>query len=569
MRYNYLPMIANPMRKSLILVVVPVVLLLNGCGSGNQITRKDVGGAEKLTGVEFSKKEQTMMLGYLQDNRKGYDSMRKIRLDFNLAPAIYFDPRPDHFVPHAREKKEPDWKITAEVELPSSDEEIAFMTVAQLGPMLKSGKISSTSLTKIYLARLKKYNDTLFATVTITEELALRQAAKADEEIAKGNYRGPLHGIPYGIKDLFAIPGYKTTWGAEPYKDQVIEQTATVVRRLEEAGAVLAAKLTSGALARGDVWFGGRTKNPWDLKQGASGSSAGSASATAAGLVAFSIGTETLGSIISPSSRCGATGLRPTFGSVSRFGAMSLSWSMDKAGPICRSAQDCAIVFSIIKGSDGLAERDRSVVDYPFSFHPPQDLKGYKIGYFKKLFDKDTTRTSAPNVESLKLLKDMGAELHEVALPDSVFFNAFDIILRAEAGSFFDELVREHKDRLLSEQDEDSRANSLRQSRFISAVEYLQAYRHRKILIEKFHKIISQYDFLVGPENGRNISLITNLTGHPAISIPNGLDKRGRPTSFILIGNLYDEGPMLEAAYLIQQASEHDEKHPPLFMGKR
>lgn len=553
------------MRNPLLICFFAWLLFLNGCQSGRKVSKQDVQHAQNLIGVEFSAGEKATMLGYLRDNRSGYDSMRKVKMGFDLAPATYFDPRPDHFQPRIREHASSDWKFPVDVALPASDNEIAFLPVSHLSSLIKSGKISSAKLTRIYLDRLKKYNDTLDATVTITEELALRQAAKADEEFTRGIYRGPLHGIPYGIKDLFAVPGYKTTWGAEPYRDQVINETATVVKRLEDAGAVLVAKLTSGALARGDVWFGGRTMNPWDLKQGASGSSAGSASATSAGLVAFSIGTETLGSIISPSSRCGVTGLRPTFGSVSRYGAMSLSWSMDKAGPICRSAQDCAVVFSIIKGSDGLKERDRAVVDYPYSFRPPQDLKGYKIGYFKKLFDTDTTRTSAPNLESLKVLATLGAELHEVKLPDSVYFNAFDIILRAEAGAFFDELVREHRDRLMSEQDEGSRANSLRQSRFISAVEYLQAYRYRKLLIERFNKLIGPYDFLVGPESGRNISLITNLTGHPAISIPNGFDKRGRPTSFILIGNLYDEGPMLEAAYLIQQATDHEEKHPEYF----
>jgi Asp-tRNA(Asn)/Glu-tRNA(Gln) amidotransferase A subunit family amidase len=429
--------------------------------------------------------------------------------------------------------------------------------------LLKSGKLTSTRLTKIYLERLRKY-DTLQAVVTITENLALQQAAAADADLAEGLYKGPLHGIPYGIKDLFAVPGYPTTWGAEPYEKQVINETAAVVKKLEEAGAVLVAKLTSGALARGDVWFGGRTKNPWDLKQGASGSSAGSASATAAGLVAFSIGTETLGSILAPSARCGATGLRPTFGAVSRAGAMSLSWSMDKAGPICRSAQDCAIVFDVIRGA-GEKEMDRSVVNYSFAFGPPKDLKGYRIGYFKHLFDRDTFRTRVADSIMLATMKSLGAELHEIRMPDSVQFNTFDIILRAEAGAFFDELVREHRDRLLSEQDEHSRANSLRQSRFISAVEYLQAYRHRKVLIEKFNRILAPYDFVVGPENGRNLSLVTNLTGHPAMAIPGGFDKQGRPTSFMLIGNLYDEGPMLEAAYLLQQATPHEEKHPDFF----
>lgn len=544
--------------------VFGIVFFLFSCSTGTKITTTQVENAEKLVGIEFSNEEHNTMRGYLADNRAGYDSMRKMRLDYDLAPATYFDPRPDHFKLRVRHGSS-EWKLPEAVTMPERDEEIAFLPVAQLGVLIKSGKLSSTRLTKIYLDRLKRF-DTLKAVVTITEPLALKQAAAADASLAAGKYTGPLHGIPYGIKDLFAVPGYPTTWGAEPYAKQMIDETAAVVKKLEAAGAVLVAKLTSGALARGDIWFGGQTKNPWDLTQGASGSSAGSASATAAGLVAFSIGTETLGSILAPSARCGATGLRPTFGSVSRGGAMSLSWSMDKAGPICRSAQDCALVFEAIRGSLGADETDRAVTDYAFAFRPPVDLKGYKIGYFKKLFDRDTMRSGASNKAMLETMKSLGAELHPIEMPDSVHFNAFDIILRAEAGAFFDELVREHRDRLMSEQDEDSRANSLRQSRFIPAVEYLQAYRHRKILIEKFNKILTPYDFVIGPENGRNLSLVTNLTGHPAMAIPSGFDKQGRPTSFILVGNLYDEGPILEAAYLLQQATEHEEKHPALFL---
>lgn len=549
------------MQKSWIILV----LLLANCSTGNKLSRRDVSTAQKLVNIEFNEKEQDTMLGYLSGNRDGYESMRKTHLDYNLAPATYFDPRPDDFHPKVR-SRDADWRLPNPVTLPATDEGIAFLTVAELGVLLKSGQLTSTRLTKIYLGRLKKY-DTLKAVITITETLALQQASAADAELAEGMYRGPLHGIPYGIKDLFAVPGYPTTWGAEPYEKQVINETATVVKKLEEAGAVLVAKLVSGALARGDVWFGGQTKNPWDLKQGASGSSAGSASATAAGLVAFSIGTETLGSILSPSSRCGATGLRPTFGAVSRAGCMSLSWSMDKAGPICRSAQDCAIVFNVIHGKDAKHEKDRSAVDYPFAFNPPKDLSGYKIGYFKKQFDRDTTRTMKPDNDMLETMRSLGAKLEEIDVPDSVSYDGFDIILRAEAGSFFDELVREHRDRLMSEQDEGSRANSLRQARFIPAVEYLQAYRHRKLLIERFNKILAPYDFVVGPENGRSLSLITNLTGHPAMVIPNGMDKRGRPTSFQLIGNLYDEGPMLEAAHLLQQATAFHKDHPPLFRG--
>jgi Asp-tRNA(Asn)/Glu-tRNA(Gln) amidotransferase A subunit family amidase len=541
-----------------------LAFLLVQCASPKKINRGDVKSAEKLVGIEFSDSEIDTMLSYLSSNRKGYDSMRRVKLKFATSPALYFDPRPDHFVPKSRQSQF-DWKVVKEVSLPETDAQIAFLSVVELSALIKSGKITSTRLTQIYLDRLKKYKDTLFAVVTITEELALKQAATADSEIKQGIDRGVLHGIPYGIKDLFSIPGYKTTWGAEPYQNQVIDKTASVIKRLEDAGAILVAKLTSGALARGDVWFGGKTKNPWDLKQGASGSSAGSASATSAGLVAFAIGTETLGSIIAPSARCGVTGLRPTFGAVSREGCMTLSWSMDKAGPIARSAQDCAILFNIIKGKNE-KDMDRSVVDYPFTFSPPATLKGYKIGYFKKLFNKkDTTKVKVNDSISLAKFRELGAILEEVKMPDSIPFDAFDIILRAEAGASFDDLVREHRDRLLSEQTKESRANSLRQSRFISAVEYLQANRHRTVLIERFNTMIKGYDFIISPTNGEHVSLATNLTGHPAITIPNGFDKKGRPTSITLIGNLYDEGPLLEAAYLFQQATDFEERHPARF----
>ncbi len=542
-----------------------LLLLVLACKPSAQISTRDIESAQKLIGLEFSETEKKTMKGYLVDNRQGYDTMRKYPLGYDVAPASYFDPRPDNYQMRRREKTS-DFRLPATSSLPARDEEIAFLSVAQLGALIKSRALSSARLTRIYLNRLRKY-DTLKAVVTITEALALKQAEAADAEIVAGKYRGPLHGIPYGIKDLFSVPGYPTTWGAEPYEKQVINESARVVKKLDAAGAVLVAKLVSGALARGDVWFGGQTKNPWDLKQGASGSSAGSASAVAAGLVAFSVGTETLGSILAPSARCGATGLRPTFGAVSREGAMSLSWSMDKAGPICRTAQDCAIVFDIIRGSGGPSEKDRAVFDYPVAFNPPADLRGYRIGYFKRLFERDSGRSSQNNRAMLDTMKSMGAELHEITVPDSVPFNVFDIILRAEAGAFFDDLVREHRDRLMSEQDEPSRANSLRQSRFISAVEYIQAYRHRKILIEKFNKAMAPFDFVVAPENGRSLSLMTNLTGHPAMALPSGFAKDGRPTSFMLIGNLYDEGPMLEASFLLQAKTEHEEKHPAYFQG--
>ncbi|HEY5691782.1 MAG TPA: amidase [Cyclobacteriaceae bacterium] len=560
-----LPITLFNQTRSFCLVLLLFIIAQCSVGNEDKISADDVKAAQKLIGVEFSQPEIDTLLSYLEENKHGYDTMRLFKLDYGVAPAIYFDPKPHNFNPKVRTTKS-NWKLPQEVDRPMNDEAIAFMTVAQLSNLIKNQKITSIDLTRIYLARLKKYNDTLQATVTITEELALLQAAKADEEIKNGKYKGPLHGIPYGIKDLFSTPGYKTTWGATPYKDQQLDEKSAIVQKLEDAGAVLVAKLTSGALARGDLWFGGKTKNPWDLKQGASGSSAGSGSATAAGLVGFSIGTETLGSIISPSTRCGVTGLRPTYGAVSRAGGMSLSWTMDKVGPICRSAQDCAIVFSVIKGRSVPIEEDHVVVNYPFGFNPATNLSAYKIAYFKELFDKDTTKVGSNNKEALATLEKLGAVMVPISLPDSIPYDVFDIILRAEAGAFFDELVREHKDRTMVEQDNGSRANSLRQSRFISAVEYIQANRHRKILIEKFNQTITEFDIIVSPTYGRHQSLITNLTGHPAISIPNGFDKLGHPTSITLIGNLYDEGPLLEAAYLFQQETPFDEKHPERFL---
>ena len=560
----------NLLKKASLFVTGPMAILLmfSQCTTKqDKITVGDVKGAQNLIGIRFSNQEIDTLLSYLEGNKKGYDTMRLFKLDYGIAPALYFDPRPDGFQRKDRDGT-PDFKLPTQVASPAEEAKIAFMTVAQLADLIKTRKITSTALTGIYLKRLKYFKDTLQASITITRDLALEQAKKADEEISQGIYKGPLHGMPYGIKDLFSVPGYKTTWGAMPYKGQEFNEKAEVVQKLEDAGAVLVAKLTSGALARGDVWFGGKTKNPWDLKQGASGSSAGSASATAAGLVAFSIGTETLGSIISPSTRCGATGLRPTYGSVSRAGCMSLSWSMDKVGPICRSAQDCAIVYSIIKGGSNTTERDHTVVNYPFTFNPPADLSGYKIGYFKKLFDQDTSNVGSNNKGTLATLKELGAELVEVDLPDSIPFDVFDVILRAEAGAFFDNLVLSHQDREMVEQDKGSRANSLRQSRFIPAVEYLQANRYRKVLIEKFNRAINGLDIVVSPTYGRYQSLTTNLTGHPALSIPNGFDKEGHPTSITLLGNLYDEGPILEAAYIIQQATGYDEQHPERFLRK-
>ena len=536
-------------------------LFLSACTEDEgRISNDDIRGAESLFGLEFEKWELDTMRRYLERNLEGYDSMRYFPLDMNIAPAMAFDPRPIGFEVNLEEDGIADVSPESTT-LPDDPAEIAFMSVAELSTLIRTQQISSVDLTKLYLDRLKRY-DTLQAVVSLTEELAMEQARRADDEIQAGQYKGVLHGLPYGMKDLAAVPGFPTTWGAESYKDQYLETTATVARLLEEAGAVLVAKLVSGTLARGDVWFGGQTKNPWDLEQGASGSSAGSGSAVSAGLVAFAIGTETLGSILSPSTRCGITGLRPTYGRVSRYGFMSLSWSMDKVGPMCRTAYDCALVMDAIRGID---PRDPSTVEAGFGFQPAGSLEGYRIAYLAGSFENDSSETGFNNDRSLEELRGMGADLEAIELPEGIPYNAFDIILRAEAGAFFEALVREHGDRDLVEQHYGSRANSLRQSRFIPAVEYLQANRHRAVLIEKFNALLKDYDVVISPSRDYRQSTITNLTGHPAIAVPNGFDEEGHPTSFTILGNLYDEKSVLEVAHIYQSRTGYHLEHPEMF----
>lgn len=523
-------------------------------------TKKDVRHSQKLIGLDFEKERIDTLYNYLKENKSGFDSLRSYSIPYETMPAVLFDPRPMGF--QFPEKKEnPDFLIPEAINLPADLQEVAFYTIPQLASLIKNRKISSEALTRLYLERIKRYDGQLQSVITLTEDLAIQQAKRADQELAAGTYRGILHGIPYGVKDLLVVPGYPTTWGAAPYSDQVIDATAFVVKRLEEQGAVLLGKLVSGELARGDVWFGGKTKNPWDLSQGASGSSAGSGAATSAGLVAFAIGTETLGSITAPASRTGITGLRPTYGRISRQGAMSLSWSMDKIGPLARSAEDCEIIFSLLYGKD---PADPSTNEAPFN-QVNKSPKEMKVAYLKKDIEADSTEWGANLKASLELLQAMGVEPTPIELPKDFPYEVFDIILRAEAGAFFDELVRSGEVDLLTEQGESSRANSLRQSRFIPAVEYLQANRQRTLLIEAMHELFKEYEVIIAPSNRGRQLLITNLTGHPAISVPNGLDKKGRPTSFTLLGNLYDEGSILAFAKAFQQATDFDEKHPPLF----
>ncbi|MEH6512027.1 MAG: amidase [Maribacter arcticus] len=549
-----------PTKKTIqLLVLSSIVIMTLACSSSkSEFSKKDVVRSQKLLGLDFDKKYIDTLYPYLKRNKEGFDSLRKYTLDNDVFPAIQFNPLPPNFSPKPQAGF-PDWEIPENVQLPEKEADLAFYSIPQLASLIKNKKISSLKLTEFFIERLKKYNPVLQCTITITEQMALDQAKKLDAELATGNYRGILHGIPYGVKDLMAVEGYKTTWGAEPYRNQQIEMTATVVEKLQNAGGVLIAKLVSGSLARGDVWFDGKTKNPWDTEQGATGSSAGSGSATSAGLVPFALGTETLGSITSPSTRNGITGLRPTYGRVSRHGVMSLSWSMDKVGPMARSAEDCAIVYSIITGKDS---KDGTTTDYPDGFEPKKDYKSLRVAYLKKDIEKDTSLSKANLEKALETFKKMGITLNEVELPEDVPYSSFDVILRAEAGAFFDDLVRSRNVDKMVEQDQSSRANSLRQARFIPAVEYLQANRHRQVLIEKMEVIMKDYDILISPTFGNRQLIITNLTGHPVISIPTGLDKEKHPTSITLVGNLYDEASILLLAKAFQKNTDFDEMHP-------
>lgn len=524
-------------------------------------TKKDIQAAQKLIGVHFTKAEIDTMYHYLKENLEAYEQMRNAPLSEDVVPPLLFK---TNYKNGALPEHQPiEWVIGKSL-FPAEMEDLAFYTLEELAWLIKSRQISSEQLTRFFLERIRKYDHQLQLVVNITEELAMAQATKADKELAAGIYRGPLHGIPYGVKDLFAVRGYPTTWGSSPYKEQVLEYDAAVVEKLEEAGAVLVAKLVSGELARGDVWFGGKTKNPWDLSQGASGSSAGSAAAVSAGLVPFAIGTETLGSIVSPSSRCGVTGLRPTFGRVSRFGCMSLSWSMDKAGPITKTARDAAIVLEAMMGEDG---SDRTVEDVILSDPAAIDPRSLRVSYLEGMNEQDTTEAGRNAIRLLTLLSEDGFDLKPARLPeDDIPYKVFDIILRAESGAFFDELVRSKRVDQLVEQHAGSRANSLRQSRFIPAVEYLQANRHRQVLMDKMDDVFEATDVLIVPTFGRQL-LITNVTGHPALVIPAGFDDKGRPTSITFVGQLFEEDQLLAFAGFIQGLTDHHRQRPPGFSG--
>lgn len=527
---------------------------------GPSITKNILQQAEKIIGLKFTDAERDTMLPDLESLRNDYETLREYRLANATAPSLMFSPLPyGYSIPE--EAGAPEWNLPEDITLPDNNADIAFLPVHKLAHLIKTHQISSEALTKIYLHRLKTFGDTLQCVTTLTEELAMKQARRADREIAAGNYRGPLHGIPYGVKDLLSVEGYKTTWGANPYKNQELKNTATVIKKLEDAGAVLIAKLTLGALAMGDVWYGGTTKNPWDLQQGSSGSSAGPASAAAAGLVPFALGSETYGSIVSPSTRCGVSGLRPTFGRVSRHGAMALSWSMDKIGPISRSAKDNAIILEAILEKD---PEDATTIDAAFNPDFTEDVKNMKIGYLKSFFEEDY-RGKRNDSLMLAKIKKSGINPEPVAFPDDLPVESLQIILVAEAAAAFDELTRNNEDDMLVAQHRNAWPNIFRYSRFIPAVEYIQANRLRTKLIQQMHEFMSDYDVVITPSYGGNQLLATNLTGHPCAVIPTGFDGKGNPTSISFLGNLHDEAAISEFAAFVQEITEYDEIQPEMF----
>jgi Asp-tRNA(Asn)/Glu-tRNA(Gln) amidotransferase A subunit family amidase len=562
--------------------------------------------AEKIFGVDFTEAEEQQAVLGVNRNLASYEQLRDLEIPLDTEPAITFHP----YLPGRKPKggATPGAKMKVTLRPPAarsaSIEDLAFLPITALAPLIQRRDVSATDLTKMYLGRLKKYGPKLNCVVTLTEDLALAQAAQADREIRAGKYKGPLHGIPWGAKDLFATKGIPTTWGAAPFQNQVFDYDATIVERLRDAGAVLVAKLSMGALAQGDNWFRGQTKNPWNLERGSSGSSAGPGSATAAGLVVFGIGTETRGSIISPSAENGVTGLRPTYGRVSRYGAMALSWTMDKIGPMCRSVEDCALVFNSIYGPDG---RDETAADAPFIWNPDIPLSKLRIAYVKNEFDPpppgagrggrrgDPTGAAgaAPGAGApgggagragrgsltpeeqqrqrearLKIFNDVldvyrkaGATLQPVDIPENItsIGSMIGFVLNAEGAAAFDDLTRS-KD--IHDPSLNTWPNSFRTHRFVPAVEYIRAQRARTLLIREMDKFMSQYDVFLSPTGGSTLG-VTNLTGHPAVALKAGFIDN-RPVELMVTGRLYDEATMLRVALAYERGTDWHMKNPVL-----
>jgi Asp-tRNA(Asn)/Glu-tRNA(Gln) amidotransferase A subunit family amidase len=524
------------------------------------ITSEMVAAAAAVAGLEFSEPERELMLQNLNSTLGAYTALRQVVVPNDVPPALHFSAAlPGRRINPAAAR--PGVRVQPDVARPAADADLAFLPVTHLAELVRTRRVTSMELTRLYLDRLRRYDPVLHCVATLTEERALAQAAQADREIAAGRYRGPLHGIPWGAKDLLAVPGYPTTWGSAIYRDQVLDATATVVERLDAAGAVLVAKLTLGELALGDVWYGGMTRNPWQPSQGSSGSSAGPGAATAAGLVGFSIGSETLGSIVSPSTRNGVTGLRPTFGRVSRYGAMALSWSMDKVGPMCRSVEDCALVLEAIAGAD---DRDPTALDLPFVYDPGRPLSTVRVGYLRAAFEADRPGR-AHDDRALEALRGLGVRPVEVELPGDIPVGALRIILSAEAAAAFDDITRDRRTDRMVRQQANAWPNLFRAARFIPATDYIQANRVRTLLMRRMEDLFREVDVFITPSFGPNVLLATNLTGHPCVVLPSGFTEEGTPVSTSFIGKLFGESELCTVAHAWQEATGWHRRRPEGF----
>jgi Asp-tRNA(Asn)/Glu-tRNA(Gln) amidotransferase A subunit family amidase len=583
--------------------LLPGVLWSQVQQQGTEITKEMIAGAEEISGLKFSDEERTAMVRSLQSMRGNLQQLHKEPLDQSILPAIVFDP-----VPPGKElaKKNKALMVRSKVPImarPGSVEELAYAPVTQLSDLVRTRKVKPSELTDMYLSRLKRLDPQLHFVVNLTEERARTQAKEMDAEISRGKYRGPLHGIPWGAKDLLAVKGYPTTWGAGLYKEQTFDYEATVVKRLDAAGAILVAKLTLGSLAQGNHWWAEYTRNPWipeQLNPGSSGSSAGPASATAAGCVGFSIGSETNGSITSPSRTCGVSGFRPTFGRVPRSGAMALSWTTDKLGPICRSAEDCALVFDAIQGPDGI---DYSVKQYPFNWNANIKLSQLKIAYIKADFERraqDGTTTQMPEAMNvLKVLESQGAKLEAIEVPTPNYGYLDSIILSAEAGAAFEPDTLNSKIKELEPYS--TWPNFFRAAQFVPAVDYVNANRVRIAAMNQTWELFSKYDVVLSP---RENTSVTNITGTPSIVVPTGfaIQQTGRgggggggggrglaitgrggdttraaapaapppitvplPTGMYIMGPIFQDEKNLLVAHAFQQATDFHLKRPPAF----
>jgi Asp-tRNA(Asn)/Glu-tRNA(Gln) amidotransferase A subunit family amidase len=528
-----------------------------------RVTADQIKTALDILGLDFTESQRNMMLQNVSNSLGDYEALRKIDVPLDTEPAFHFRPTLPNNDPRPRVSR---FQPTRIIKLASfSDvEELAFLPVTELAPLLRARKVTSTDLTKMYLTRLMKYSPGLLNVITITGDLALEQAARADREIRTGRYRGPLHGIPYGVKDLFNTKGIKTTWGAEPFMDRVPTYNATVIDRLENAGAVLVAKLSMGALARGERWFGGQTKNPWNIEEGSSGSSAGPASATAAGLVGFSVGSETLGSILGPSSRCGVTGVRPTYGRVSRYGVMTLSWTLDKVGPLCRSAEDCALVLNVIHGPDG---QDVTAIDAPLDWEPAAPISALKIGYAQSEFDNIPGQRAAGlkqvYADALDALRKAGAKLEPVDLPATPVNYIRTIIEASEAAAAFDDITRDGGVDKLSGQAPGDWPNTFRSARVVPAVEYIRAMRVRTLMQRTMADFMEKWDVIVTPASSATVG-IGNLIGCPQVAQPCGHLNGNSAQSIYFFGRPWEEGAPLRVARAFEQATEWHNMHPKM-----